>query len=552
MDSKLCSTKEYSIVIELGFRSFILQFIYKRLEGYNLMDTKNDSHSNLLGNYTKEETKGRYLYGDYTPLEEQKNIIHVLKDFVSTSANIIEIHKKVGSLRFVLENIDVFQDEIISKIGSLRISVEASLDVFHSKYHEKIVSSQDVEKEAESSFFRMRPPLINSIEDIEKQFTKYANEYREEIQERIINSYNNAITLLQLWLSKDDYNLPDSILGRRNKILVAKIDRDPYSYNITSTNEIGVNYAGNSSSANSNVDDLERLPASTFSYQFTIDPKFSEFWKHRRKLSDLGVDDLVIPIGFKKSISEKLRRSLRLGSNQEGPQGSSEREIEFIHASSLYITYIKMDIGKTLAVKLSGDPSKSDEKSVELEYELSGLLQEERNINVNDSITTVEYCNGLISEGRLPRINFIDREERRKIDLTQKEFQQGTDIPRIVIMGRMLADKLNELSDTSTVSQHMKLDSIRVGDKEAITSSSIPNRALLYYEDIVMSFLELVAVGFSPLIQHMSKKSPIKGELILRYETDERERTEYVLRIEELSAPLSDDEGRRVLERLKL
>jgi hypothetical protein len=98
----------------------------------------------------------------------------------------------------------------------------------------------------------------------------------------------------------------------------------------------------------------------------------------------------------------------------------------------------------------------------------------------------------------------------------------------------------------------MKLDSIRVGDKEAIMSSSNLSKTLLYYEDIVMSFLELVAVGFSPLIQHMSEKSPIKGELILRYETDEKVRTEYVLRTEELSAPLSDDEGRRLLERLKL
>ncbi|MGC2307282.1 MAG: hypothetical protein WA461_02680 [Nitrososphaeraceae archaeon] len=191
------------------------------------MDTTNEPHSNLLGDYTKEENKGRYLYGDYTPLEENKNIIHVLKDFVSTSANIIEIHRNVGSLRFVLENVDVFQDEIIRKIGNLQNSVESSLDVFHTKYHERIVSSSDVKKDAESSFFRMRAPLINSIGDIERQFTKYANEYREEIQERIIHSYNNAITLLQLWLSKDEYNLPDTLLERRNKVLTAKIDRDP-------------------------------------------------------------------------------------------------------------------------------------------------------------------------------------------------------------------------------------------------------------------------------------------------------------------------------------
>jgi hypothetical protein len=517
------------------------------------MDTKNGAQSNLLGNYTKEENKGRYLYGDYTPFEEKKNIIHVLKDFVSTSANIIEIHKNVGTLRFVLENVDIFQDEIIRKIGNLQNSVESSLDVFHTKYHEKIVSSFDAKKEAESSFFRMRAPLINLIGDIEKQFTKYANEYREEIQVGIIDSYNNAITLLQLWLSKDEYNLPGTLLERRNKVLTAKIDRNPYSYTITSANEIiGVANTGSSSSAGSNIDGLENLPASTFSYHFTIDPKFSEFWKHRRKISDLGVDDLLIPIGFKKSISEKLRRSFGLGSSQEDPQESSEREVEFVHASSLYIIYIKMHSGKTLAVKLSSDPSKSDEKSVELEYNLPELIPEEKKANSNGSTTTIEYYKELVSEGRLPKIDYLDKDERRKIDLTQKEFQEGTDTLKLVMMGRMLADRISDISNTSAVSSHMKLDSIRVGDKEAIMSSIDSNKTLLYYEDIVISFLELVAVGFSPLIQRISNKSPVNGELILRYETDEKERKEYVLRTEELSAPLSDEEGRRVLKRLKL
>jgi hypothetical protein len=91
-----------------------------------------------------------------------------------------------------------------------------------------------------------------------------------------------------------------------------------------------------------------------------------------------------------------------------------------------------------------------------------------------------------------------------------------------------------------------------VGDREAILISNDANNTLLYYEEIVMSFLELVAMGFSPLIQRISDKSPVKGELILRYETDEKERKEYVVRTEELSAPLSDENGRRVLERLKL
>jgi hypothetical protein len=517
------------------------------------MDTKNESQSNLLGNYTKEENNGRYLYGDYTPFEEKKNIIHVLKDFVATSANIIEIHKNVGTLRFVLENVDVFQDEIIRKIGNLQNSVESSLDVFHTKYHEKIVSSSDVKKEAESSFFRMRAPLINSIGDIEKQFTKYANEYREEIQERIIGSYNNAITLLQLWLSKDEYNLPDTLLERRNKILIAKIDKDPYSYTITSANEIiGISNTDSTSIEGDKINGLENLPASTFSYHFTIDSKFSEFWKHRRKISDLGVDDLLIPIGFKKSISEKLRRSFGLGSSQEEPQDSSEREVEFVHANNLYITYIKMHSGKALTVRLSGDPSKIDEKSVELEYNLPDLIPKEKGVKSINSSTTIDYYKELVSEGRLPRIDYLDKDERRKIDLTQKEFQEGTDTLKLVMMGKMLADRISEISNISVVSPHMKLDSIRVGDKEGIVSSNDSTKTLLYYEDIVMSFLELVAVGFSPLIQRISNKSPVKGELILRYETEQKERKEYVLRTEELSAPLSHEDGRRILERLKL
>jgi hypothetical protein len=524
------------------------------IEEENPMDTKSESQSNLFGSYTKEENKGRFLYGDYTPFEEKKNIIHVLKDFVSTSANIIEIHKNVGTLRFVLENVDVFQDEIIRKIGNLQNSVESSLDVFHTKYHEKIASSPDVKKEAESSFFRMRSPLISSIGDIEKQFTKYANEYREEIQERIIDSYNNAITLLQLWLSKDEYNLPGTLLERRNKVLTAKIDRDPYSYSITSANEIiAIAETDTSSSGSDDIQGLKGLSASTFSYHFTIDSKFSEFWKHRRKVSDLGVEDLLIPIGFKKSISEKLRRSLRLGSTQNDPQDSSEREIEYVHASSLYITYIKMHSGKTLAVKLSGDPSKSDEKSVELEYNLQDLIPEENFANSDSGSTAmIEYYKRLVSEGRLPGIDYLEKDERRKIDLTQKEFHEGTDVLRLIMMGKMLADRISDISNTALVSPHMKLDSIKVGDKEGIISSSNSSKNLLYYEDIVMSFLELVAVGFSPLIQRISNKSPVKGELILRYETDEKERKEFVLRTEELSAPLSQEDGRKVLERLKL
>ena len=514
---------------------------------YTPMNIKNESASDKYEGYTKEENKGRYLYGDYSPFEESKNFIHLLKDFVSTSANIIEIHRKVGTIRIVLENVDVFQDEIIRKIENLRNSIDSSVNAFHNKYHERIVDSSDIKKDAEFSFFRMRAPLMNSIRETEMQFTKYANDYREEIQSRILDSYNNAIVLLQIWLSKDQSNLPNTLLERRNKILTAKIDEDPYSYSISSANEVLVN-TGTSNSSALQVDDLDSLPSPSISYHFTIDAKFSDFWRHRRKISDLGIDDLLIPIGFKKSISEKLRRSLRLGSNPEESQDSSERELEFIHAGSLYITYIRMQVDKTLAVRLSGDPSRSDEKVIELEYNLLDLIPE----NNIDSSTAIQHYKTLVAEGRFPRIDYIDKDEKRKIDLTQKEFQEGTDTLKLVLMGKMLADRMKDLYNTTLVSPHTILDSIRVGDKEAIMVSNDQNKSPLYYEDLVISFLQLIASGFSPLIQRILDKGPVKEELILRFETDDKERKEYVLRKEELSSQLSTDEGRRILERLNL
>lgn len=513
------------------------------------MESKGGTTSDRSYSYTNEEKKGRYLFGDYSQFEEDKNIIHILKDFVSTSANIIEIHRNVDTARMVLENVDAFQDEITRKIESLRNSIVTSLDAFHTNYHERIEKSPDFNEDTQSSFFRMRAPLMDSIRDTEKQFIQYVDEYREEIQDKIIDSYKNAITLLQIWLSKDQYNLPETILGRRSKILTAQIDRDPYSYSITSTNEVIVNVEKSTSSETS-VGGDDSQQAYTFSYHFTVNSKFSDFWKHRRKISDLGINNLMIPIGFKVSISDRIRRSFGFRSSQEDPQDFSEKEIESVQAGSLYITYVRIHTDRTLLVRFSADPSKSDEKAIEIEYDLPDLIPGEYNDASENA--RVEYYKGVISEGRLPRIDYVDKEERRRIDLTQKEFQKETDTLKIMIMGRVLSDRMNDISNTSTVSAYTSLDSIKVGDKDAVMVSKDQNKSLLYYEDLVISFLELVAVGFAPLIQTISDKSPVKGELILRYEADDVERKEFVVRREELSLPLSNDVGKRILEKLKL
>ena len=48
--------------------------------------------------------EGRYLFGDYSLFDENKNFIYMTKDFVSISSNVIQIHKNADKLRFLLKN----------------------------------------------------------------------------------------------------------------------------------------------------------------------------------------------------------------------------------------------------------------------------------------------------------------------------------------------------------------------------------------------------------------------------------------------------------------
>ena len=149
----------------------------------------------------------------------------------------------------------------------------------------------------------------------------------------------------------------------------------------------------------------------------------------------------------------------------------------------------------------------------------------------------------------MPKIDYIQDKEIRRLNLFQKEFLQFTDISKIFLLGKVLIDKMNSILNPKAIASHIKLESIKVDDKDAIkvNRDSAKSPSLLYNEELVISFLESVATGFAPLILKLKTKSPVKGELILRYETDQRQREEYVVRTEEINSQLSStNEGKRI------
>jgi hypothetical protein len=517
--------------------------------------TKGDGNNiniNDSNNYTLEKKGGRYLFGDYTPFDENKNFINMLKDFVSISSNIIQIHKNVERLRFVLNNAELLENEMIAKIKQLKNSTDASMDAFHKNYHEDIINALFPTPTGTDLFFQIKNALINQLTDGEKEYARHSEEYKKYIHSKIEDFYKNAASLLQDWLSKDNFNLPFALTSNLLNVVEVSIDQtDDNSYRISRTSSITIQKKKAVKFADTAIDDR----ASYLFYSFIIDVSSIEFWSHKRKVSDFGIEDMLIPVGFKTPISEKLKRSFRFVSRGEDDQTPVEKDPEFVSADDYYLSYLKLEGGKTLFLILADDASKLDDKVMKINYDMADWYQNDFNDKVDDVSAKTKFYKRLISEGKVPKIDYIQDKEIRRLNLFQKEFLQFTDISKIFLLGKVLTDKMNSILNPKAIASHIKLESIKVDDKDAIkvNRDSAKSPSLLYNEELVISFLESVATGFAPLILKLKTKSPVEGELILRYETGDRQREEYVVRTKEINSQLSStNEGKRISSMLGL
>jgi hypothetical protein len=388
--------------------------------------------------------------------------------------------------------------------------------------------------------------LIHQLTDGEKEYARHSEEYKKYIHSKIEDFYKNAAILLQDWLSKDNFNLPSALTSNLLNIVEVSIDQndDNNSYMISRTSSIATHKKKSVKFADTAIDDR----ASYLFYSFIIDVSSIEFWSHKRKVSDLGIDNMLLPVGFKTPISEKLKRSFRFVSRGEDDQTPVVKDPEFISADDYYLSYLKLEGSKTLFLILADDASKLDDKVMKINYDMADWYQNDFNDKVDVS-AKAEFYNRLISEGKVPKIDYIQDKETRRLNLFQKEFLQFTDISKIFLLGKVLIDKMNSILNPKAIASHIKLESIKVDDKDAIkvNRDSAKSPSLLYNEELVISFLESVATGFAPLILKLKTKSPVEGELILRYETGDKQREEYVIRTEEINSQLSStNEGKRI------
>ena len=493
---------------------------------------------------------GRYLYADYTPLEQNIDFLSQLKDFSSLSDTIFQAHNDFERLKSVLANAESLESEIVSKIDQLGSALVDIFSNFGTTYNEPLRERYSIPSEADPFVIAsntMRSNIIHSRE----VFLKQSDSYRRYIYSRIEGSLSSAIEPLNELISKSYEKLPYILISNLQKGLKISVDDtfgDSKRYNILLINTL----PPNSISLSENGPSL--------SYSLSVRSTEIEFWNQRRKVSDFGLKDIMIPVGLKTPITKKLKKSLDFlpGLDKET---RSQRAPKFVNVENYYLYSANTDGKENLLVALVDNPSKPDDNLIEIKYKISELNHHNgrTTITTNAADTSVESRTHYLEYNKLPRIDFTSSEQGKVQDILGiKDIAEATDIPGILLLGRAILDKIELILhyEPSQLALYSKLSSIRVDDKDALvvneskSSISLGNNNIVAYDpSLVTIFLEIIAKYYSPIIRKLKERSPMKNELILRFENADGSREEHSLGIEELNILLKRTEGGKKIAR---
>jgi hypothetical protein len=498
---------------------------------------------------TFQKGGGRYLYADYTPLEQNIDFLSRLRDFASLSDIIFQAHNDFEFLRTVLANAESIESEILSMVDQLSSALGNIFGNFNIRYNEPLRKRYSLPSQADP-FVIASSSLKSSIIQSREVFLKQSGSYRRYIYSRIEESLSSALESLNELISKGYEKLPYTMTLNLQKGLQISID-DTFGvskhYNILMTNTL----PPNSSSTYRNTNSI--------SYSLFIRSTELEFWNQRRKISDFGLKDIMIPVGLKTPITKKLKKSLDFlpGLDKEV---QIQREPKFVNVEDYYVYSTTTDGKENLLVVLVDDPSKPDDNLIRIKYRISELSHDDSN---NNTTTFANPRTHYLDHNKLPRIDFTSSEEGKIQDILGiKDIAEATDIPKIMLLGRAVLDKIQLILhyEPSRLALYSKLSSIRVDDKDALavdaskSSISLGNSNIVAYDPILVTvFLEIIAKYHLPIVRKLLEKSPVKNELILRFENADGSREEHSLRIEELNFILKrTDGGKKVATALEI
>jgi hypothetical protein len=504
------------------------------------------------GTVNSPPKRGRYLYADYSPLEQNIDFLSQLKDFSSLCDMIFQAHNDFELLRSVLASAESLDSDILSKIDQLINTLAGTFSNFSSQHNEPLRERYSIPTEADP-FVIASSTLRSNIIHSREVFLKQSDSYRRYIYSRIEGSLNRALEPLNELTSKGYEKLPYTMISNLQKGLKISINEtfgDSKHYDIVLINTL----PPNSSSLSDNDVSL--------SYSLFVRSTEIEFWNQRKKVSDFGLKDMMIPVGLKTPITKKLKKSLDFLPGLD-KDVKSQRAPKFVNVEDYYLYSANTDGKENLVLVLVDNPSKPDDNLIQIKYRLSELNHDDSNGITNADGTSVKPKKHYLEYNKLPRIDFTSSEQGKVQDILGiKDIAEATDIAQILLLGRAILDKVELILyyEPSQLALYSRISSIRVDDKDAIavdpskSSISLGNSNIVAYEPgLVTIFLEIAAKCYLPIIRKLKEKSPIKNELIVRFENVDGSREEYSLAIEELNFILKKtDGGKKVAKALEI
>ena len=503
------------------------------------------------GTINNSSKRGRYLYADYSPLEQNIDFLSQLKDFSSLCNMIFQAHNDFEQLRSVLAKAESLESEILSKIDQLIKGAGDTFGNFGVLYNEPLRERYSIPTEADP-FVIASSTLRSNIIHSREVFLKQSDSYRRYIYSRIEGSLSSALEPLNELISKSYEKLPYTMTSCLQKGLKISIDDtfgDSKRYNILLVNTLPPK-------CSSIAENDPSITCSLF-----VRSTEMEFWNQRRKISDFGLKDVMIPVGLKTPITKKLKKSLDFlpGLDKET---KSQRSPKFVNVEDYYLYSVNTDGKENLLVVLADNPSKPDDNLIQIKYRISELNHEDDATAItNVASSSTKPKTHYLDYDKLPRIDFTSSEQGKVQDILGiKDVAEATDIAQVLLLGRAILDKIDLIlyHEPSQLALYSKLSSIRVAEKDAVvvdsgkSSISLGNSNIVAYDpSFVTIFLEITAKYFSPIIGKLKEKGPMKDELILRFENVDGSREEYSLVIEELNLLLNKtDAGKKIARAL--
>lgn len=506
-------------------------------------------NSNKNNGTGPSQPRRHFLYADYTPLQDDRNLIEMLKAFVSLAAQVIRRHETDVKCLSLLDDSELLRKEVASAIRNARVTTAGALDRFYERNSGIFASVAGLQSASGNAFVTgAKTSLEKMLADVELNTSQQQEKHKENIRS-IMNANRSAtVDAMQAWLSDENRDFPYPVLESLSAELA--VDIDPASSNdsykvirTASAAAAAMPYKkeGEEPQQQKKKASDKIMALSRFMYVSEFNTAGVEFWNYRKKVIDFGIEELMLPTGMKLPMSEKVKSTFRLSSRKEEPA----KEPHFIKADDFYVSSVVLRGRKTLEVLLASDlaaaiagPAGGEEGRGEL-----FTLVFDASSGLADDSATLEAIH--------PVVRYTDNKEQAimaETNLLQiKEIEQATNLRKLATLGAAVLAKLQILQDPRLLASRGKLNLLAVEEKEAIaasgrrTAGSDAAAALVFVEfPLIFNLIEALARSFGPVVERLKEKTPVKEELILRQELEGGQRKEFAVRLDELRSQLGE------------